>query len=269
MDYLARTTIIASTILVAACASRAPTLPAIEPDQPETPDPIVSQPTAESMLVCDIEPALEWMQSQNIIYTQSPSDEWRDCSGNFLRLSSRIASMCSNVSMAAPAGVSKYIPGGDNKRPGLAEARTTRGLARWYDDKGLFVPVYYDDQDTYAAPPVLAEFRNKIQTGTVFWFSKEVPRSEQGIEHLYREGSGTRGIIGHMGTVVDVTRDDDTGDVIGWTMYHGQNPRVHNELTTHKWEKSGVRRPIPQGGYDIQRIVGFAPHLVPELATAN
>jgi hypothetical protein len=225
----------------------------------------VSTPEVDPAESCNILPAIDWMNSQEIIYTKQSPDEWRDCSGNFLRLSSRIATMCPGLKMAAPAGISKYVHNSDNTPPGKPKARTTRGLAKWYDEKGLFSPVFYDGEDTFAAPMKLANFRNKIKPGTVFWFSLRIPKTRDGIDSLYKEDGGA---IGHMGTVVNVTKDDND-KVTAWTMYHGQNIKKNNGITHHKWEKSGNRRPIPQGGYDIQRIVGFAPYLIPNAIAVN
>lgn len=236
--------------------------------QPETVNPVGGVGTSASGQTtqqCDIVPAIEWMRQQKIIYTQQPSDEWRDCSGNFLRLSSRIASQCPGVHLAAPPGIKAYAAGGDNKRPGREEARTTRGLAKWYDEKGLFVPVYYDGVDPLDAPASLIGLRNKIRTGTVLWFSPGVPMSAGGKSGLYDE---RRGVINHMGTVVSVTRDQ-AGNVTGWDMYHGQNERAHNGVTSHYWKRSGRSRPVPQGGYGSQRIVGFAEHIIPPAPIQN
>jgi hypothetical protein len=205
------------------------------------------------------------MAEQRIIYTQSPSDEWRDCSGNFLRLSSRIASICPGLQLAAPPGISPYMNGGNNKRPGLEEARSTRGLARWYDDKGMFIPIFYDGTDPLDAPASLVRLRNRITTGTVLWFSPAVPSAAAGKPALYAEQGG---VINHMGTVVSVTRDE-AGNVTGWDMYHGQNPRMHNGVTSHFWARSGRSRPVPQGGYGSQRIVGFAESIIPGTPLQN
>lgn len=231
--------------------------------QPEGPAEIDEGPgtseTVADMRQCDIAPAIDWMRNQHIIYTQNPGDEWRDCSGNFLRLSSRIATICPDLHLAAPPGIKAYESGGSNKRPGVEEARTTRGLAKWYDDKGLFVPIYYDGIDPQDAPASLVELRNKIKTGTVLWFSPDVPLAAGGKARLHDE---RQGVINHMGTVVSVTKDE-AGNVTGWDMYHGQNERVHNGVTSHYWERSGRSRPVPQGGYGGQRIVGIAESIIP------
>ena len=255
MILVSRSLLATCSILIASCATN------------PTPNPPVGDPPTIPTIAqsCDITPAIDWMSGQKIIYTQAPGDEWRDCSGNFLRLSSRIATLCPTVTMAAPAGITKYVHGGNNKRPAPADARTTRGLAKWYDDKGMFVPVYYDGVDKDSAPPELVAFRNQIKPGTVFWFSPQVPARAQGKTHLYKNAGG---IINHMGTVVSINKNSN-GEVVGWDMYHGQNARKHNGITSHLWEKSGRSRPVPQGGYGQQRIVGFAEFLIPEQAINN
>lgn len=231
---------------------------------PQEPSPgVPAEP--EAARVCDIKPALDWMQEQRILYTQSPGDEWRDCSGNFLRLSSRIATICPEVHMAAPPGITAFKTNGNNKRPGLAEARTTRGLARWYDQKGMFTPIYYDGTDPLDAPESLRKLRNKIKMGTVLWYSPRVPLAAAGKSALYKEAGGA---INHMGTVIDVSLDE-SGNVISWRMYHGQNPKVHNEVTEHFWARSGRSRPVPMGGYGGQRIVGLAENIIPTGTTQN
>ena len=272
MRHLTKCIVFVSCFPIVSCASEGPDQPN-EPGgaedfsaHPEIPNPTLEN--SEVALNCDIAPAIDWMTEQTITYTQDPADEWRDCSGNFLRLSSRIASICPNVDMAAPAGIKEFDPDGDNKRPGAADARSTRALAKWYDERELFVPVYYDDRDATLAPASLTEFRNDIRPGTVFWFSFEVPKSNQGKENLYMESADGKGVIGHMGTVVSVERDVDD-NVTSWTMYHGQNSRKNNGITTHRWDKSTRSPGNPQGGWGEQRIVGYASHLVPELAALD
>ncbi len=263
-------------LMAASCASvpSSSDTPALPPADIATP---VSEPGSarpqggvrpippESMIAqaCDIKGAIDWMAGQKIIYSRSPAEEWRDCSGNFLRLSSYIASQCPGVEMAAPPGIKAYRHGRDNKRPGRATARTTRGLAQWYDVKGMFIPIYYDNTEPGQAPVALQEIRNKIKTGSVLWFSRRTPQSSDGKAALYNETSGA---INHMGTVVDVTRDS-AGNVVEWTMYHGQNERKNNEITTHWWNWPAAYtsrgQTYPPGGYWSQRIVGFAGSLIP------
>ena len=213
---------------------------------------------------CNVKDAIDWMTQQKIIYAQNPADEWRDCSGNFLRLASRVASICENVEMPAPAGIGIYRHGsGNNKRPGPADARSSRGLAAWYDQRGMFEPIYYDGIDVVSAPQALQQIRNRIKVGSVLWFSRRTPVAAGGKTALYAEVGGA---INHMGTVASVTRDDQ-GNVVKWEMYHGQNEKKHNELSTHWWDWpsqfTSKGEQYPPGGYWSQRIVGFAESLIP------
>ncbi|MFK7997215.1 MAG: hypothetical protein AB8B87_23995 [Granulosicoccus sp.] len=202
------------------------------------------------------------MDNQTIKYAQSPNSEWRDCSGNFLRLSSHIAEQC-DVELVAPRGVRKYVDGGDNERPGRAAARTTRGIAKWYDEQGKFVPVFYDGTvDLTEAPGALIAIRNKIKTGSVLWFSFEKPLAEIKKEGLFKEVGG---LINHMATVTSVEKDDN-GDVIAWYMYHGINGKKNNDITPQWWTYPTVfgDKKYPPGGYWGQRLVGFAESIVPD-----
>lgn len=219
-----------------------------------------------------VQPAISWISKQRITYPDPAqlavvNDEWRDCSGNFLRLSSRIATVCEGLNMVAPPGIKPYEAAGGKKRPAPAEARTTRGIAKWYDEKGLFTPVYYDNTELTRESADLKRIRNRIKNGSVLWFSRKQPLEANGKSALYNEGSG---IINHMGTVFDVKRDVND-DVISWKMYHGQNNRKHNKVTSHTWvwpEKFTSRgQKYPPGGYWDQRIVGFADYIVPPVVS--
>ena len=205
-----------------------------------------------------LQPVVTSMVEQRIPYTQSPADEWRDCSGNFLRISSYLAGQCPALDFAAPSGINDYRLGGNNKAPGPSEARTTRGIAAWYDERGMFTPVFYDETEIDEAPQSLSSLRNRIKPGTVLWFSLWKPVAADGKARLFEESGG---MITHMGTVVSVTKDP-RGNVSGWEMYHGQNQRKGSGITSHWWDwpvkfTSGGKR-YPPGGYWNQRIVGMA-----------
>ncbi|ASJ73999.1 hypothetical protein [Granulosicoccus antarcticus] len=203
------------------------------------------------------------MASQTIDYSQDPSNEWRDCSGNFLRLSSYVADMC-EVDLVAPPGIKEYVQGGNNQRPGVAEARTTRGIAKWYDEKGMFVPIFYDGKKLTEAPDALLAIRENLKPGAVLWFSSKQPLAAKKKEGLYKEAGG---YIGHMATITSVEKNSD-GLVTGWKMYHGQNERKNNGITEHWWDwpsaYTSKGQAYPPGGYWNQRIVGFSQSLVPD-----
>ncbi|MDH3604671.1 MAG: hypothetical protein OEU26_34130 [Candidatus Tectomicrobia bacterium] len=210
-----------------------------------------------------LKPIVASMVAQKIPYSQDPANEWRDCSGNFLRLSSYVATQCPGVELVAPPGITDYAKGGDNKAPGEARSRTTRGIAKWYDGKGVFTPIYYDDTDLDQAPAALVANRNKIKPGTVLWFSRKKPVKADGKISLYKEAGG---MINHMATVVKITKDD-RGNVTGWDMYHGQNPKKGSGVTSHWWDwpakYTSRGQQYPPGGFWSQRIVGIAESLIP------
>lgn len=196
------------------------------------------------------------MVNQQIPYSQVPADEWRDCSGNFLRLSSYLASICpgSEPHLAAPAGISDYDPAGSNAAGLAAEARSTRELARWYHQQGRFAPVWYDDAEATAdAPSELQSLRHLIKPGAVLWFSHGRPTATDGLEQLF-ERNNARTHINHMGTVVGVEHDAD-GQVIGYAMYHGRRVGKLASITmNHRFDSDGR---VPPFGHGSQRLVGI------------
>ena len=206
------------------------------------------------------------MEAQNIPYkrSQEPVDEWRDCSGNFLRLSSYVASACAGNDdhLAAPPGVTDYTPDGDNKAPQNKGARSSRGIGKWYHDQGRFIPIFYDDVTDITQPPQdLIDKRNLIKPGAVLWYSRGMPTRLDGLDSLWI--SNTRNLqINHMGTVTEVERDED-GNVIRYTIYHGHgrdgNPASVTRNHYWVWPKTFTKEgsAYPPFGYWAQYLVGI------------
>ena len=73
-------------------------------------------------------------------------------------------------------------------------------------------------------------------------------------------------MINHMATVVRITKED-SGNVTGWDMYHGQNPKKGSGMTSHRWHWPATYtsncQKYPPGGYWDQRIVGITENLIP------
>ncbi len=209
-------------------------------------------------LAAILRPIADRLMSQQITYSQVDANEWRDCSGNFLRLSSYLAERCPELNgrLAATKGVPDFVPGGNNSaRPATAVARTTRDLAKWYADNGSFIPVAYEPGlDEQAA---LARHRDQIRPGTVLWFSHKKPDPSAGTAPLFA------GLINHMGTVISVERDAN-GELLSYSMYHGRNQRKVATVTTdHYWDwpdkfTSGGKQ-YPPLGFWTQYLVGLAP----------
>lgn len=205
-----------------------------------------------------LQPIAARLMSQQISYSQVDANEWRDCSGNFLRLSSYLADECPELNgrLAATKGVPDYVPGDNNSaRPATAVARTTRDIAKWYADNGSFIPIYYDHgRDEQAA---LVRHRNNIKPGTVLWFSREKPHPAAGMAPLFASH------INHMGTVISVERGEN-GELLSYSMYHGQNSKKVGAVThDHYWawpaKFTNGGKQYPPLGYWDQYLVGLAP----------
>lgn len=200
------------------------------------------------------------MVNQRIPYSAAP-EEWRDCSGNFLRLSSYVASICpgSEADLAAPAGVDDYEPASTNHVSLQPEARSTRELARWYHAQERFVPIWYDETEPSEAPASLDALRHLIKPGAVLWFSYGRPLQADGIDQLFSRGP-TRTHINHIGTVVQVERDLQ-GRVVSYAMFHGRNRDKLATITVdHRYESDGR---VPPFGYGSQHLVGIGALLPP------
>lgn len=219
-----------------------------------------------------LEPIARNMTAQKIPYTRDPANEWRDCSGNFLRLSSYVASACPDQQehLIAPPGIKDYAPGGDNVAPGNVTVRSSRGVAKWFNDRGRFTPIYYDDAERLgAAPKDLHAYRDYIRPGAVLWFSRGKPLRTDGIDALFVRNEANSH-INHMATVTAVVRDD-SGQVMGYSMYHGRTKSKPGSVTkAHFWtwpEKylQGGKE-YPPLGYWKQRLVGIST-LVPVVAS--
>ncbi|MBX2797136.1 MAG: ABC transporter substrate-binding protein [Myxococcales bacterium] len=238
-----------------------------------------------------VAPILEDMESIEIPYTQNQAggDALRDCSGNFLRVSSWVATQCPEGAdkLAASAGVTKWRKGGDNVFKGEVKswvqvkddgteqnytARTSRSTARWYHSQGLYTPIFADNgkQDITTPSQDLQKHRNQFLPGTVVWFAKPGARvtRREGVEKMFSDTDRSEAIT-HVGVIHSVTRDDD-GNVVGYRMYHGRRAygssdpdKQDNKITDHVWEYTGSTSGIPPFGNWTEPVVGIAPILPP------
>ena len=213
-----------------------------------------------------LRPIVANMVSQKIPYAQDPRNEWRDCSGNFLRLSSYLASACpeNQSHLVAPPGIRDYAPGSNNLAPSGAVARTSRGIAKWYQKQGRFTPIYYDGVTSPGQISAdLRKNRHLVRPGAVVWFSLDRPTSQDGLEALFEKKVSRGPHINHMATVTSVNLDED-GQVAGFEMYHGRTTGKPGSVTkTHFWKwpdsylKGGTKE-YPSFGYWNQYLVGIA-----------
>ena len=202
-----------------------------------------------------LDPIVKDMVSQKILYSPEPS-EWRDCSGNFLRLSSYIAARCPDRadSLVASAGIERYRRGVRNKLPGVIKARSSRDIARWYHKQNRFTPIYYDDAPSKGKPSSsLRANRHRIKVGTVLWFSRKAPKSASGIDNVFKH-------INHMAVVTDV-KYNSRGELVKYKMYHGRNKGKLATVTEEHfwaWPLAYLSRgsEYPPLGYWSQYLVG-------------
>lgn len=211
--------------------------------------------------MADLLPNLaEGMVHQRIPYAQTSPDEWRDCSGNFLRLSSYVASACPAGldHLAAPPGIADYSPDGSNVTGLEPLARSSRDLARWYHEQGQFVPVWYDDE----ASVVLDQYRYLIKPGAVLWFARKRPVEANGLDQLF--GRNIREThIRHVGTVVRVELDDE-GQTVSYAMYHGRNRERLGSITDdHRDRGTGGGPPFGNGDEYLVGIGTLLPIVAP------
>ncbi len=218
-----------------------------------------------------LDPIVAKMTAQQIPYTRNPANEWRDCSGNFLRLSSYLASACpdNQAFLAAPAGITDYRAGADNTAPrngpaaGGETPRRSRDIARWYNAQGRFTPIYYDGINAPDERPAdLAAIRERIRPGAVLWFSLSQPTSNDGLEGLFTKTVSRGPHINHMAVVTDVTRDQN-GHVTEYAMYHGRTAGKPGSVTrVHYWDwpkkyLDNGKKAYPSLGYWNQYLVGI------------
>ncbi len=191
-----------------------------------------------------------------IPYTQDPANELRDCSGNFLRVSSAVAAKCPNHAdaLVIAAGVRPWTPGGDNAFTGTIRARDSRSTARWYHDKGLFTPIFCDG-DTATLSADMAADADKIRPGAVIWYAHtdECITRADGLEKLL-------GRIDHVGTVRSVARDE-SGTVVSYEVYHGRRTGMGSGVDTLVRVYTGLTPGIPPYGNWKEPVVGIAPIL--------
>ncbi len=203
-------------------------------------------------------PIISNLKTQKIPYAQFPSNEWRDCSGNFLRLCSYVVNRCPDQSKNLPAmaGIKDYKAGRSNQAPGKPKARSTKDIAKWYYAQGNFTPIFYDAKSAISKPSAdLKKYRNQIRVGTVLWFSHTRPTKSNSISTLLSK-------INHMATVASVNKDT-KGNVVQFTMYHGRNKGKVATVTKEQywnWPNKFLQgnKQYPPMGYWSQYLVGFA-----------
>lgn len=272
-----------AAVFIGGCVSPPP-----QPPQPPQPPPEPPNPETAYYVQCNgevtdleaiLEPLVDNMVSQAIPYppydsSRELANEWRDCSGNFLRLTSYVAGACSEYdsSLAAHSGIKDYRTNESNVVSLDRGARTTRGIGKWYHEQPnfSFQPIYYDDVPAkprkQAISAELQKHRHLIRPGAVLWFARTMPTSDNGLTALFTYNKDTGQHINHMGTVTAVKHDAD-GQVISFSMYHGRNPRKGSGVTEHEWAYSGDSD-YPPFGVGTQYLVAIGT-IVPTSASTG
>lgn len=202
-----------------------------EPPRPLPPTGLTALPDIHPMSCSDpgasfddlILAAAKNFEKQKIAYNSIPLS---DCSGMFHRLAMAVRDFCP-----------------DYRYPEPDEARDTRDLARWYFDNSNLVIV----QDASSGGRL-------IRPGSVMFFGN----SDVKYTNITIDKIAVRGGIEHMGTVVEVEKDE-AGNVIGYSMFHGRNPRKPAGITKHKKvSRSLSRGQLPSFGNWTQQWVAVA-----------
>lgn len=165
------------------------TVPAVPTSLPVTTDCIIT----EKELSFQFSLHAEQLEKQKIMYSQTPANALKDCSGIFLRMVRFSRSLCS-----------------DYLYPDSSKTRDSRSIAKWYHEHNNLSLV----QDPMKS-------RNLIRPGSVMFFGRSNEKYANISIDLIAGTKGKRGVISHMGTVTEVKRDE-AGNVIGYTLMHGK-----------------------------------------------
>lgn len=173
-------------------------LPAIAANGPALHSLIAGLPPRETVFASYLQRLASDYEAQHILYRSVPLS---DCSGMFHQLLLKMKE-------AFPAFA----------YPAVAEARSSRALARWYYDKGSLHII-----DEAGGSGEL------IRPGAVMFFGQVGKKyNSPSIDQLTTYGAG----IMHIGTVVEVEKDEQ-GKVIAYTMFHARGRGKPASHTRH------------------------------------
>ncbi len=150
--------------------------------------------TEEKKLSLNLTLFSEKLESMNLEYDNQDPSRLQDCSGIFHRIVQHVAKSCDQY-----------------KYPDYKKTRASRALAKWYHDNGNLVIV----EDPMKS-------RNLIKPGSVLFFGGS-GKNYQNMTIDQLCCAAPKGIIEHIGTVTEVTRDDQ-GNIEGYVMMHGRRP---------------------------------------------
>lgn len=179
----------------------APAVPPVAPtDNQDTPIRTLSENKIGTQLIY----IAESITAQKLPYIVG-GPALQDCSGIFLRITDSL-----RARIPALADKSKYT------FPNANQHRSSRGIARWYQEHNNLHIVEDGKIDA-----------NRIRPGSVMFFANtDQHYSNMDIDLLAGPLSGVpKGVIMHIATVISVEKDD-AGNVIKYTMMHGRNTKV-------------------------------------------
>jgi len=152
-------------------------------------------------------------------YTYS-RDSLTDCSGMFHKMLSGLGRRCSNA-----------------KFPKIGDARSTRGIAKWYEEKDalhiLRDPINQSDL---------------IQPGAVMFYGYGWRLDKNNYETMTIDTLAKQDVgINHVAVVTSVNRVN--GELESYEIFHGRNPSEKSGITDSKKVNSDPKLP-PYGNYD-------------------
>jgi hypothetical protein len=198
------------------------------PPKPKKPEINWNNPTAVlvgnhgTTLFCDktevnilknIQHYADSVQMKKLSYSQATAN---DCSGTFIRLNEYLNTICPKATF-----------------PSFKVVRSTRDLIKYYHDKKQLV---------FVKSPINSD--SLIRPGTVMFYT-----------HGGRGGKleitpeNMQSLVNHVGVVYSVERDEKTGVVKNYQLFHGQNPSKGIGITKyHVREPHGASsKPYPYG----------------------
>ena len=160
---------------------------------------------------------------------------------------------CSGIYHKMKDSVQQWLPADCADQyvfPEYDQIRSSRQIADWYYEQGNL---------TLVEDPM--KERNKIKPGSVMFYAKPDKRySNLTIDMLTAKNQNysSSGAIMHIGTVVDVEKDEE-GNVVQYTLMHGRNERYPASRTDfHKEVQSKSNPNLPAFGNWSQQWVAIA-----------
>ncbi len=153
-------------------------------------------------------------QLKGIMYDKKPQNK-ADCSGIYHRVLGTFKATCPSANL-----------------PSFNSARDSRSLAAWYKKNGKLTIVRNPKKSA-----------NLIQVGSVMFYGYGKRRKQYDFQKMNMDTLTLRGTgINHISIVTSVNRDESTGELISYEMFHGRSTGKPSATTSsHKvtsWDKT-------------------------------